>query len=193
MRPRKHCIQRHFRASKIALTKTRLLKHDLHFHGRKAPKIHQKISHRIHLESCSAKISLGFLQKVFVDRCCMDKRTLMLSPPNHLKRIVFVTSSSSLTLRMANPICNATTSSRLLCYEHGVTSGSCCHVVVPKESLLDVRPQSNEQVSAIQSVEASEPYAAHGCHHIRIPIWLYLLGSMLVYIYLENQGMHFWL
>ena len=32
----KHNIQRHFGALEIALTKARLLKHDMHFHGTKA-------------------------------------------------------------------------------------------------------------------------------------------------------------
>ena len=32
MRPQKHCISRHFRASKNAVTKARLLKHDFPFH-----------------------------------------------------------------------------------------------------------------------------------------------------------------
>ena len=32
--PQNHFISRHFRASKIALTKARLLKQDLHFHGK---------------------------------------------------------------------------------------------------------------------------------------------------------------
>ena len=33
LRPQKHYFKRHFRASEMALTKTRLLKHDFSVHG----------------------------------------------------------------------------------------------------------------------------------------------------------------
>ena len=41
MGPQKHFFKRHFGASKIVLTKARLLKHDLHFHG-KTPSVSEE-------------------------------------------------------------------------------------------------------------------------------------------------------
>ena len=92
MRPQKHYIERHFRASKIDLTKARLLKHDLHFHNKYRCK-----DRRYFLSACLQYLSIAqmFLSGRFPDAHALA-HILTFEPLSSSKELRMVKASRTL-------------------------------------------------------------------------------------------------